>query len=243
MTKLTLLLPAYNEATVLPWSVRTLSTYAEGALAEYDWRIVVVDNGSSDNTPAVIADLQKTVPKLTLLRLVEKGRGRALKQAWSELDYDVSAYMDVDLAVALDAVKPLVDAVASHSADIAVGSRYAPGASIQRSFFRSITSVGYNFLTKVTIHLRTRDAQCGFKAIRKSVATTLLPLVHDTKWFFDTELLAFAEHRKFRVREIPVAWVETRPALRKSKVKVFRTIIDYLVDLLRLRRALRHDTV
>ncbi|MDP2789755.1 MAG: glycosyltransferase [bacterium] len=242
MTKLSLLLPSYNEATVLPWSVRTLAAYASKALADYDWKIVIVDNASSDNTQAVMTDLQNEQPRLGYLRVPVKGRGIALRTAWTDLDYDVSLYMDVDLAVALDAVKPVVDAVAHDHADIAVGSRYAPGAKIERSVFRSVTSIGYNVLTKLFVGLRTRDAQCGFKAIRKDVALQLLPLVRDTKWFFDTELLVRAERRGLRVVEIPVSWVETRPALRKSKVKVLHTIFVYIVDLARLRWAIvRHQ--
>lgn len=238
MTKLALLLPVYNEATVLPWSVRTLAAYAQQHLADYDWRIVVVDNGSTDNTFAVIADVQASTPRLELLRIPQKGRGRALKAAWRELAYDVSLYMDVDLAVALEAVKPVVDAVAHDGADIAVGSRYAPGANVERSLGRSITSVGYNVLTKLIVGMTTRDAQCGFKAIRKDVADQLLPSVRDNVWFFDTELLVRAERSGKRIVEVPVSWVETRPALRKSKVKVLRTIADYIVQLCRLRLAM-----
>jgi glycosyltransferase involved in cell wall biosynthesis len=241
MKKLALLLPAYNEATVLPWSVRTLAAYATQSLSDYDWRIVVVDNGSTDNTPAVIADVQKTFPRLELLRIPQKGRGRALKTAWTDIDYDISLYMDVDLAVALEAVRPVVDAVVNQAADIAVGSRYAPNAKIERSLSRSITSVGYNVLTKLIVGIKTRDAQCGFKAVRKDVVLQLLPLVRDAKWFFDTELLVVAERRGLRVVEVPVSWVETRPALRKSKVKVLQTIMEYIVDLCRLRWAIiRH---
>lgn len=235
MTKLALLFPVYNEATVLPWSVRTLTAYAKESLKDYDWRIVVVDNASTDNTPAAIAALQHEFPKLEYLRIPVKGRGIALRTAWTDLDYDVSLYMDVDLAVSLEAVRAVVDAVAKGEADIAVGSRYAPGAKIERSLMRSFTSVGYNILTKLIIGLRTRDAQCGFKAIRKGIASQLIPLVKDNFWFFDTELLAQAERLGLRVREVPVSWVETRPALRKSKVNVVKTIVNYIFSLCRLR--------
>ncbi len=243
MTKLALLLPVYNEATVLPWSVQTLAAYASQTLRDYDWKIVVVDNGSSDNTQAVMTDLQHSQPRLGYLRIPMKGRGIALRTAWSDLDYDVSLYMDVDLAVSLEALRPVVDAVATGRADLAVGSRYAPGAKIERSAMRSITSVGYNVLTRLMVGLRTRDAQCGFKAIRKDTARHLLPLVQDTKWFFDTELLVRAERRGLRVVEVPVSWVETRPALRKSKVKVLHTILEYTIDLARLRWAMLRRTL
>ncbi|MEK7570214.1 MAG: glycosyltransferase [Patescibacteria group bacterium] len=238
MTKLTLILPAYNEATILPWSVRTVMGYASAALQAFDWSLVVVDNASTDNTSAVVVALQQELPGLQYLRIPQKGRGIALRTAWNTMDFDISLYMDVDLAVALDAVAPLVDMIASGAADIAVGSRYATGAKIQRSFMRSVTSVGYNFLTRLCIQLKTRDAQCGFKAIRKAVAVQLLPSVRDDGWFFDTELLLQAERRGFRVRALPVSWVETRPALRKSKVHVLRTITHYLIQLFRLRVAM-----
>lgn len=244
MIKLVLLLPAYNEATVLPWTVQTLEAYAQVNLKEYAWQIVVVDNGSTDNTTAVISALQSKHPCLEYMRIPRKGRGLALRTAWTSLDYDLSLYMDVDLAVALEAVRPIIDAVAQKRADIAIGSRYAPGAKIERSLSRSITSVGYNLLTKLIIGLRVKDAQCGFKAIRKDVAVSLFPAVRDQNWFFDTELLSLAEHKKIKIQEIPVSWVETRPMLRKSKVKVIRTIIDYIFSLLRLRwRFIRRQEV
>jgi glycosyltransferase involved in cell wall biosynthesis len=235
MMKLALIFPVYNEATVLPWSVRTLAAYASEALQDYDWRIVVVDNASTDNTPAAITALQHEFPNLEYLRIPTKGRGIALRRAWTDLDYEVSLYMDVDLAVSLEAVRTVVDAVAKGDAAIAVGSRYAAGAKIERSLMRSITSVGYNVLTKLIIGMRTRDAQCGFKSIRKAVAAQLMPLVQDNSWFFDTELLVHAERKGLRVREVPVTWVETRPALRKSKVNVVKTIASYIISLCRLR--------
>lgn len=235
MKRIALLLPAYNEAKILPWSVENLDKYAKANLTGYAWRIVVVDNGSDDNSAQVAAELQKKYSELDYYHIPIKGRGNALRQAWQNLDFEIALYMDADLAVALPAIRPTIDAVANNQADIAIGSRYAKGAKIERSLGRSITSVGYNILTKLIINLKAKDAQCGFKAIKKEVALKLLPLIKDNNWFFDTELLSFAEHKKYQIAEIPVAWVETRPIFRKSTVKVFSTIINYIFSLIRLR--------
>ncbi|RJO59502.1 glycosyltransferase [Candidatus Parcubacteria bacterium] len=235
MKKIALLLPAYNEAKVLAWSIENLKKIAQKNLSEYIWKLVVVDNASTDETSAVVSGLQKQYQNLDYYRLPIKGRGYALRQAWLNLDFDIALYMDVDLAVALDAVKPTIDAVAKQGADIAIGSRYAKGAKVERSLGRSITSIGYNILTKLIIGLKAKDAQCGFKAIKKTLAIKLLPLIKDNNWFFDTELLFLAERKKLKIIEIPVTWVETRPGARKSKVKVFKTIIDYIFSLIGLR--------
>ena len=235
MIKLALLLPAYNEAKTLPWCVEQLQAYVDKNLNEYACRIVVVDNGSTDDTGRVVSELQKKYLKLDYYRLPIKGRGNALKAAWKNLDYDVALYMDVDLAVELSAIKPTIEAVVKHGADISIGSRYAKGAKVERSLARSITSVGYNILTKLIIGLKVKDAQCGFKAITKAIAKQLLPLIRDNFWFFDTELLSIAEHKHLKIIEIPVSWVETRPQARKSKVKVFATIMNYIKSLIVLR--------
>ncbi|MFA6588429.1 MAG: glycosyltransferase [Patescibacteria group bacterium] len=235
MKKVALLLPSYNEAKILPWSVENLEKYAEASLSAYAWRVVVVDNGSTDETSTVVSNLQKKYANLDYYHLPIKGRGNALRQAWQNLDFEIALYMDVDLAVALEAVKLIIEAIAEKQADIAIGSRYAKNAKVERSIGRSITSVGYNLLTKLIINLKATDAQCGFKAIKKDVALKLLPLIKDNNWFFDTELLSFAEHLKYKVFEVPVAWVETRPIFRKSKVKVFNTAVNYVLSLISLR--------
>jgi glycosyltransferase involved in cell wall biosynthesis len=235
MIKVLLLLPAYNEAKILPWCITQLNEYAVENLQNFEIRMAVLDNGSDDDTAKVVSELQKSYSNLDYYHTPIKGRGNVLRFAWQNLDFEIALYMDADLAVELSAIKQTINAVANDQADIAIGSRYAQGAKIERSLARSIISVGYNVLTKLIIGLKVKDAQCGFKAIRKAVALELLPLIKDKNWFFDTELLSLAEHQKMKIIEIPVSWVETRPVKRKSKVKVVNTIINYVKSLLVLR--------
>ena len=123
------------------------------------------------------------------MHLGEQGRGRALKAGWSVSPAPFLVYMDIDLSTGLDALLPLVSSVMSGHSEVAVGSRRAPGARVDRSAKREIISAGYNALLRLTLGVRVRDAQCGFKAISRTVAHELLPEIEDDAWFFDTELI------------------------------------------------------
>src|SRR4029450_3626401 len=132
-----------------------------------------------------------------------KGRGRALRAVWTASDAAVVAYMDVDLSTDLQALPPLVGPLVSGDSDIAIGTRLSRGARVVRGPRRELVSRGYNLLLRATLATRFSDAQCGFKAVRADAARALLPLVRDTAWFFDTELLVLAERAGLRPHEVP----------------------------------------
>ncbi len=148
------------------------------------------------------------VPEVASTRLAEKGRGRALTYAWTHSDAAVLAYMDVDLSTDLGALLPLVAPLISGHSDLAIGSRLARGSRVVRGAKREFISRSYNLLLRGTLAARFSDAQCGFKAIRADVAERLLPMVEDTGWFFDTEMLVLAERAGLRIHEVPVDWVD-----------------------------------
>jgi hypothetical protein len=104
-----------------------------------------------------------------------------------------------------------------------------------RGWKREFISRGYNRLVKLVFGTRFSDAQCGFKAITRAAASTLLPLIEDDAWFFDTELLVLAERLDYRVFEIPVLWVDDDS---ESHVRIWRTTIEDIKGLLRVRRNL-----
>ncbi|MGH7685423.1 MAG: dolichyl-phosphate beta-glucosyltransferase [Candidatus Dormibacteria bacterium] len=231
MTSVDIVLPVLNEERVLEHSVRTLREHLN-LLTQFDSRIVIADNGSTDDTLPVARWLAATMPGVALLHLKERGRGRALRTAWLISQADVVAYMDVDLSTALDALGPLLELVASGRADVATGSRLAAGASVTRSARRELISHAYNLILRESLGMPVRDAQCGFKALRASVARELLPAIADNDWFFDTELLARAQRAGYNVREIPVRWVEDGD----SRVRIVRTALADLSGVRRLRR-------
>ena len=199
--------PVYNEERALAASVRRLHEYLLSDFP-FSWRITIVDNASNDGTWAQAERLARELPRVRAMHLSRKGRGLALRSAWSVSDADVVAYMDVDLSTDLDALLPLVAPLVSGHSDVAIGSRLSSGSHVARHPKREIISRSYNLILRTVLATRVRDAQCGFKAVRASVARRLLPAIEDTGWFFDTELLLLAERNGLRIHEVPVDWVD-----------------------------------
>ena len=230
---LDVVIPVHNEERDLEPCVRRLHAYLSVELP-YAFRITVADNASTDRTLVVAHRLADALPGVDVIHLEEKGRGRALRAAWSASDAAVLAYMDVDLSTDLAALLPLVAPLVSGHSDLAIGSRLARGARVVRGTRREVISRGYNLVLRTTLAARFSDAQCGFKAIRSDVAAQLLPLVEDDAWFFDTELLVLAERSGLRIHEVPVDWVDDPD----SSVDIISTALADLRGVTRLGRAL-----
>jgi glycosyltransferase involved in cell wall biosynthesis len=231
MPQLDIVIPVYNEAHVLAGSVQKLRAYLQQNSFPYSWRVVVADNASTDATLQVAHQLEDTHGDVAVVYLPQKGRGRALKKAWLESDADAMSYMDVDLSTDLDALLPLARAVLEEGYDIATGSRMTRGSKIVRSLRRETTSRGFITLIKLFFFSKLSDTQCGFKAITRQAARELLPQVENDEWFFDTELLLLAEKSGYRVKDIPVHWIEDPD----SRVNVLKTMMEDLQGLARMR--------
>lgn len=231
--RLEITIPVYNEEQELEVSILKLYDFCRENLEEYDWQITIADNASSDNTPIVGANLSKKYKEISLFRLEEKGRGRAVKRAWSNSEADFCAYMDLDLSTDLKHLPKLLDAL-ENDYDIAIGSRLAKGAEVEgRSMLREITSRTLNFLfIKLWFRTHFTDAQCGFKAVTKNVVENLVPLIKDNDWFFDGELLIIGEKSGYRIYEEPVHWVDN-PG---STVRLVSTILGDIKVMVRLLR-------
>ncbi|MFH9401588.1 glycosyltransferase [Streptomyces sp. NPDC017638] len=230
---LDVVIPVYNEEKDLQPCVRRLHEHLTRTFP-YAFRITVADNASTDATPLVAARLAAEIPGVRTVRLEQKGRGRALRTVWSASDAPVLAYMDVDLSTDLNALLPLVAPLISGHSDLAIGSRLARASRVVRGPKREFVSRAYNLILRGSLQARFSDAQCGFKAIRRDVAQALLPLVEDTGWFFDTELLVLAERAGLRIHEVPVDWVDDPD----STVHIVRTATDDLKGVWRIGKAL-----
>lgn len=204
---LDVVVPVYNEEAALSASVHRLHRYLSDSFP-YPVRITIADNASVDRTPEIAASLATELDGVRVVRLEQKGRGRALHEVWSHSEAAVLAYMDVDLSTDLAALGPLVAPLISGHSDLAIGTRLGRGSRVVRGAKREFISRCYNLILKSTLAAGFSDAQCGFKAIRADVARQLLPHVSDTGWFFDTELLVVAERSGLRIHEVPVDWVD-----------------------------------
>lgn len=235
---LDLAVPVFNEETDLEPSVRRLHAHLRETFP-YPFRITVADNASTDATPLIAARLAGELPEVEWLRLAEKGRGRALRAAWSRSRAPVLAYLDVDLSTGLAALLPLVAPLLSGHSDLAIGTRLTAGSRVVRGPRREFVSRCYNVLLRCTLSVRFSDAQCGFKAVRRDAAERLLPLVRDTGWFFDTELLVIAERSGLRIHEVPVDWVDDPD----SRVALLSTALADLRGVARVGWALARGTL
>ncbi|MEU0068984.1 glycosyltransferase [Streptomyces sp. NPDC006332] len=230
---LDVVIPVFNEEKDLQPCVLRLREHLKHTFP-YTFRITIADNASTDTTPQVSARLAAELPEVRAFRLEQKGRGRALRTVWSASDAPVLAYMDVDLSTDLNALLPLVAPLISGHSDLAIGSRLARSSRVVRGPKREFISRAYNLILRGSLQARFSDAQCGFKAIRRDVAQVLLPLVEDTGWFFDTEMLVLAERAGLRIHEVPVDWVDDP----NSTVHIVKTATDDLKGVWRVGKAL-----
>jgi putative flippase GtrA len=224
-----IVVPVFNEEAELQGSIRRLHDFLVDSFP-LSWRITIVDNASTDRTWPLACQLSRELDGLRVLRLAEKGRGRALRAAWGSSTSPVLAYMDVDLSTDLSGLLPLVAPLLSGHSDLAIGTRLAHSSRVSRGAKRELISRCYNLLLRAALAARFSDAQCGFKAIRSDQARALLPAVRDQEWFFDTELLVRAQRRGLRIHEVPVDWVDDPD----SRVDIIPTALADLRGVARL---------
>lgn len=237
VTVLEVVIPVFDEEAALAASVERVLAHLRSM--PWSFQITIADNASTDQTAVIARRLSHTHPEVNVVHLAEKGRGRALKRVWSTSESDVLVYMDVDLSTDLTALLPLVAPLVSGHSDLAIGSRLSRASRVERGAKRELMSRSYNLILRRALRTHFSDAQCGFKAIRRSAARELLPLVEDNDWFFDTELLVVAERAGLRIHEVPVDWTDDP----SSSVDIVRTAIDDLKGVARLGRSLVRGTL
>lgn len=230
--KISIVLPAYNEAKRLRTAVEEVYRAAEKT--GYDFEIIIAEDGSRDGTDRIAAELAASNPKIKHIHSDERlGRGKALMTAFSEATGEVVVYMDVDLATDLSHLKELVDAIIVEGYDLATGSRLMKESKTDRPAKREIASRGYNFLVRLFLGSKLHDHQCGFKAFKRDVILELGKDVKDNHWFWDTEVLVLAQKNGYRVKEIPVKWRhggETKVDFGKDIVYMFSQILRMWFD-------------
>ncbi len=232
-------IPIYNEEKILVDSTHKLFAFCQSAIKNCDWRIVLLINGSSDNSEKLAQKLSIENNLIKTVVYKEGGRGYALRRYWQESEANIFCYMDSDLAVSLEVLPKLINPLLENQAELVIGSRYVKGAKIQRGLIREIISRGYSFLTQLILKNPQKDLQCGFKAISKIAFTKLTDYAKSPGWFFDTELISWANAKKMKVVEIGVDWQETRFDQRHSTVRLSDIIQDFFFPMFELRKKIK----
>lgn len=210
-------LPAYNEATKLEMAVSETAKALEEFACSYE--ILIAEDGSTDGTDRVAVELSDRHKFVKHLHAEKRlGRGAALKNAFKNCNGRILVYMDVDLATNIRQLKSLVKAVEEKEFDFAIGSRMLSESKVARSQTRNTASKTYNFLVRAMLGSKVRDHQCGFKAFKREALLALLDEVAASHWFWDTELLVRASRKGYKIKEIPVEW----KSRRETKVRLLK---------------------
>jgi glycosyltransferase involved in cell wall biosynthesis len=222
---LSVVVPAFNEEKRLAGTLSGVKNY----LAGRDCEVIVVDDGSSDHTAEVAERFGCRVVKHPR----NLGKGAAVKTGVLASKGDLVLVTDADLAAPI-AELPKLEAALEKGADIAVGSREAPGAKVVRiSFKRKLAGKVFNLLVRVLTGLPYRDTQCGFKLFRKGAAEVLFSLSECKGYCFDVEILFFARELGLKVEEVGVSWAD----VPGSKVRLLRDSLRTFRELLEVRNA------
>jgi dolichyl-phosphate beta-glucosyltransferase len=232
---LSIVLPAYNEADRLPPFLASVRRYLDAA-EPGRYEVIVVDDGSSDRLPEVLAALTEEWPALRVIRHPEnRGKGAAVRTGMLAGRGERLLFADADGATPIEEEARLADAIRA-GADVAIGSRLlaAAGQTRRRSWVRGLTGRLFAALARWWLGIKVRDTQCGFKMFRRQPARELFSRSKEPRYLFDLELLVLAGQLGYRVVEVPVSWSE----VPGGHLSLARELFKLPLALWRLRRRL-----
>jgi glycosyltransferase involved in cell wall biosynthesis len=226
---LSLVIPAYNEAARLPETLRQLRAFAAAETRPVE--VLVVDNGSRDETAAMVRAAEAGLPFLRLLEERVRGKGAAVRTGALAAAGEHIFFADADLSMSLDEVPRFLPPLTT-GADLAIGSREAAGAvRYDEPVLRHVMGRALNTLVRLVMLPGIHDTQCGFKCFTRAAAQDLFRAQTLVDWSFDVELLFLARRRGYRVVEVPIHW-RYQP---NSRVSPLRDSLRMLGGLWRVR--------
>src|SRR5579863_4260715 len=225
--KYSIIIPAYNESARIPATLRSVVDAVRARA--WDAEVVVVNDGSRDDTAALVRDFALTAPEVRLLENPANcGKGYSVRHGILHALGDIIMFTDADLSSPIEEAQDLFAAIAQ-GADIAIGSRWLATSrqTHRQPLYRQFFGRCFNLLTRMVMNLPFADTQCGFKAFTRAAAQTVFQLQTIERWGFDPEILFIALMRGYQIREVPVSWAHDE-----------RTRISYLRDGLQMLKEL-----
>lgn len=226
--RVSVVMPAFNESRRIADSLRAVLDFL--ARQDYAWEVVVVDDGSSDETARIVEELAGGRPGIRLLRLPHAGKGSAVRAGMLAARGELLYMCDTDLSTPIEEIERFLSAC--HDCDVAIGSREATGSiRIDEPWRRHALGRVFNKLVQLLVLPRVEDSQCGFKLFRAGPARELFSRQTIEGFGFDVELLYLARKLGLDVREVPVTWRYQSG----SKVRPLRDALRMLGDVVRIR--------
>lgn len=229
---LTIIFPVLNERLRLEKGIAKTVEYLE-KISFSDYEIIIVDNGSEDETPQIADELCKKYDHVQYDRIDIRGVGAAFRRGVELSKGEVVGYMDIDLSTNIKHLGEAIHIFKNRpEVEYINGSRFAKESDTQgRKWYRKITSQGLLILLKLFLRMRCTDAICGFTFVRRETALSLIEgCSQDNGWFYMIEFLLRAEKRGINILDYPVEWQEDY----NTTVKIFKTVCNYMVQIARL---------
>lgn len=239
VNSINLLFPVLNERLRLQKGIEATIAYVREHV-KIPCRLTILDNGSEDETPEIGKKLEEAYPEVTYVRVGERGVGVAFRKGIELNDCDIVGYMDIDLSTDLKYLGKTIEMFQQNpELQYVNGTRFSKESDTKgRKWYRKITSMGLVFLLKTIFHMKATDALCGFTFLRKEEAEQLVAeSSQDNGWFYTVEFLLRAERDGMKICDMPVEWQEDY----NTTVKVFKTIKNYIIQIHRLRKALKSE--
>jgi dolichyl-phosphate beta-glucosyltransferase len=225
------IIPAYNESVRIRPTLHELLRYVQGQ--NWDAEILVVNDGSTDDTAQVVQEFGKLHPNILLLENPgNRGKGYSVRNGMLHARGDICLFTDADLSSPITEARKLFDAI-GQGADVAIGSRWlrADLQTERQPLYRQAFGRIFNLVLRVVLGLRFADTQCGFKAFRRDAVQRIFPLQKIVRWGFDPEILFLAQRAGLRVEEIPVVWAHSEG----TRLHPVRDGMRMFVEVLRIR--------
>jgi len=231
MPRYSIVIPAYNESSRIRPTLDELLRFTKNH--SWDVEILVVDDGSRDDTAQIVRDYGKTHPQVLLVENPgNRGKGFSVRNGMLHASGDICLFTDADLSSPMSEAQKLFDAL-TEGADIAIGSRWLRSElqTERQPLYRQLFGRIYNIVLRIFLGLNFADTQCGFKAFRREAAHSIFPLQKIERWGFDPEILFLARRLRFSVKEVPVVWAHSEG----TRLHPFRDGMRMFVEVLRIR--------
>ena len=235
---LSIVIPAYNECARIE---KTLGRVL-GCVEERGWdaEVLIVDDGSTDTTVAIVQRWMSSHPRLRLVKnLQNRGKGYSVRNGLLQAAGEIVMFTDADLSAPMEEAEHLFEAL-DEGADVAIGSRWLDRRrqTAHQPLYRRFFGRCFNWVTRKVMGLPFKDTQCGFKAFKRAAAQTIFRLQTIERWGFDPEILFIARKLKFRIVEVPVTWghdERSRMSYLKDGLKMLEEVAEIRSNSLRGR--------
>jgi glycosyltransferase involved in cell wall biosynthesis len=226
-----IVIPAYNEGVRLQPTLHALIRHIQEQ--NWDAEILVVNDGSTDDTAEIVREYGKLHPQVLLIENPgNRGKGFSVRNGMMRARGGICLFTDADLSSPITQAQKLFEAIAQ-GADIAIGSRWlrAELQTERQPLYRQAFGRIYNLVLRSMLGLRFADTQCGFKAFRRDAAQRIFPLQRIERWGFDPEILFLARRAGLQVEEVPVLWAHSEG----TRLHPFRDGLRMFLEVVRIR--------